>query len=98
MTVAVPLAVALAGRPWTQLAAFGVTPGPVALFTLGLLLLAERRTPWHLLAIPAMWSAIAGATAWLLGLWEDLMLPAAALAAIATAAWRNRRERKQGPD
>ena len=56
----------LLGRPWQQSEVFGILPDPTAIGTLGLLLLAEGRRRWALLAVPMLWCAIAGATLWAL--------------------------------
>jgi hypothetical protein len=86
-----PLLGWLLGREWSEAAAFGLTPCPTTLFTLGLLLLAER-TPWHLLVIPVLWSLIGAGTAWLLEVREDLSLLPAALLTLALM-FRSRRKR-----
>ncbi len=66
----------------------GLAPVPTTLFTLGVLLLVEGRTPWHLLAIPLAWSLIDGATAYVLGTLEDLVLPAAGIVVVGLVGWR----------
>ena len=83
----------LAGHGWPRAAVFGVAPAPVTIFTLGLLLLAERRTPVHLVAIPVLWTLVGGAAAWFLGIPEDLVLPLAGFLTLALAWWKNRRAR-----
>jgi hypothetical protein len=59
---------------WHQRAAFGVTPCSLALFTLGLLLLAEPRPPRRLWIVPLLWSMIGGTAAFLLGIVQDWVL------------------------
>ena len=86
-----PLLNLLAGHVWPQAPIFGVTPGPTTIFTIGLLLLAARRVPLSLMAIPVLWSVIGGATAWLLEIPEDIALPAAGIAGLGVAIWKNRR-------
>ena len=86
-----PLLGALAGHGWPRAALFGVAPCPTTIFTLGLLLLIEGRMPWHLIAIPVLWSLVGGTAVWLLGVPEDLALPLAGLAALGLALRRNRR-------
>ncbi|HEX7336769.1 MAG TPA: DUF6064 family protein [Gemmatimonadales bacterium] len=54
----------LAGRPWSQAEIFGIVPDPTVVGTLGLLLLAEGRRRWELMAVPLLWCAISGATLW----------------------------------
>lgn len=56
----------LQGRTWKQIELFGMTPDPTALGTLGVLLVLAPRPPWRWLLwpIPAVWCAIAAATAW----------------------------------
>ncbi|MDP3699348.1 MAG: DUF6064 family protein [Hylemonella sp.] len=64
-----PLAGLLAGRPWTQIELFGITPEPTALATVGLLLTA-RQPPGLLrgvlLIIPTLSLLVGAATLWLL--------------------------------
>jgi hypothetical protein len=69
----------------------GVAPGPTALFTLGLLLLAEGRPPWFLMVMPLLWCAVAGATAWALGVPDDWPLPVLGAAALGLAVLKHRR-------
>jgi hypothetical protein len=52
---------------------FGITPCPVTIFTLGMLLLA-RPMYWWLLAIPVLWSLVGGSAAFLLGVPQDWVL------------------------
>jgi hypothetical protein len=68
-----PLVGLLAGA-WHERAAFGVTPCPVALFTLGLLLLAEPRPPLRFWIVPLLWSLIGGTAAFMLGIVQDWVL------------------------
>lgn len=86
-----PLLGALAGHGWPRAALFGVAPCPTTIFTLGFLLLIEGRMPWHLIAIPVLWSLVGGTAVWLLGVPEDLALPLAGLAVLGLALRRNRR-------
>jgi hypothetical protein len=60
---------------------FGVTPCPVTIFTLGLLLLAAPMPRW-LLAIPFIWSLVGGSAAFLLGVPQDWVLLASGVAAL----------------
>jgi hypothetical protein len=77
----------LIGRPWTQAEIFGIAPDPTAVATLGLIAAADRPL-WHLYAVPLLWCAISGATLWTMGSPDALVLPAAALLAIALVAWK----------
>lgn len=86
-----PLTARVLGNGWPQAALFGVAPCPTAIFTLGVLLLAHDRTPWHLMAIPLLWALIGGTAPFLLGILEDLFLLAAGLIGAVMAALRNRR-------
>lgn len=89
--LAYPLLGWLAGRAWPEAAAFGVAPCPTTLFTLGVLLLARDRVPWHLLVLPLAWAVVGGSSAWLLEIPEDASLPAAGVLAAGLAVWKNRR-------
>ena len=55
------------------------------------LLLGAGRTPLHLALIPLLWTLIAGATAWILGIPQDLALPVVGIGAIVLILWKNRR-------
>jgi hypothetical protein len=88
-----PLADWLTGHGAGSLRIVGLAPTPTAAFTLGLLLLAQGRAPLHLAVIPLLWALVAGATAWILGIAQDLALPVAALAALALMLWKNLRAR-----
>lgn len=85
-----PLLGWLAGHGWPRSPVFGVTPCPTTIFTLGMLLMVQGRTPLHLTVIPLIWSLIGGSAAWLLAVPEDASLPLAALAAFALILWKNR--------
>src|SRR5262245_5198408 len=77
----------LIGRPWTQVELVGLAPDPTIVATLGVLIAAERPL-WHLAIVPLGWCAIAGATLWTMGSPDALLLPAAAVLAIALMAWK----------
>lgn len=64
----------LAGYSWPQWRLFGIAPGPTALFTLGVMLLAQCRARLMLAAIPVLWIAIETWSAWILGMPQDLAL------------------------
>lgn len=86
-----PLADWLSGYDWAGSRVVGLAPGPTAVFTLGMLLLVIGRTPLHLALIPLLWTLVAGATGWILGIPQDLVLPAAGIGAVVLIVWRNRR-------
>jgi hypothetical protein len=71
---------------------FGL-PCPTTIFTLGVLLWVKPRPPWILLAIPVAWAVIATGATRYFGVWEDAMLPLAALTAVALTLGRPRRSR-----
>lgn len=80
-----PLLGLLAGQDWASLRWVGAAPDPTVLLTLGLLLM-DRPIRWPLLAVPVLWSLVAGMTALSLDTPERLVLPAAALLAAIVAA------------
>jgi hypothetical protein len=88
--VVYPLLGWLAGHAWPRGAMFGVAPCPTTIFTMGLLLLTEGRTPPHLAIIPVLWALVGGSAVWLLGVPEDLALPIAGLSGLALILWKNR--------
>jgi hypothetical protein len=91
-TIAWPLADRLLGPGWSSVRLVGLAPAPTAVFTLGLLLLTQGRTPLYLTVIPLLWSLVGGATAWILGIRQDLALPVAGLCGFVLILWKNRRQ------
>jgi hypothetical protein len=89
-----PLADALLGQGWAVARVVGLAPGPTAAFTLGMLLLPAGRTTLHLGVIPLLWTLVAGATASILSIFQDLALPVAGIGAFALMLWKNRREKR----
>ena len=88
-----PLLGPLAGRSFTQSEYFGVAPDPTVAATLGVLLLASRRSV-VLMAIPLAWCAAAGAFQWAMRTPDALAMPlVAALTIVATALKHSRRAR-----
>jgi len=85
-----PLIGWLLGHGWPRAAMFGVAPTPLTIFTLGMPLLIEGRTPPQLAVIPVVWSLVGGTAAWFLGVTEDLALPVAGLGGLALILWKNR--------
>jgi len=79
------------GHGWPRTPVFGVAPCPMTIFTMGLVLLTDGRTPLHLVAIPVLWSLVGGTAAWFLGVAEDLALPVAGVGGLALILWHNRR-------
>jgi hypothetical protein len=87
-----PLGDGLFGRGWASARVVGLAPGPTAVFTLGMLLLTAGRTPLHLAIIPLLWTLVAGATAWILSIPQDLALPIVGVGAFALLLWKNRQQ------
>lgn len=77
-----PLVGSLAGHAYPAAPVFGVTPCPVTLFTLGVLLVGPQPVARHLLVIPALWAAVGGSAAFLLGVVQDWPLLIGGLAAV----------------
>jgi hypothetical protein len=87
-----PLIGPLLGRPWTQAEVFGIAPDPTAIATLGILLTADGRARWELLAIPVIWCVISSLTLWTMGS-PDAPMPALfACLAVLLAMWKPVRE------
>jgi hypothetical protein len=80
-----PMIAPITGRPWQQAEVFGIAPDPTVLGTLGLLLLAEGRPRWELLAVPVLWCVVSGATLWAMNSVEAWVPPAAALLVLAAS-------------
>lgn len=85
-----PLLGWLFGHAWPRAPMFGVTPCPMTIFTMGMLLLIAGRAPLHLAVIPVLWSLIGGTAVWFLGVTEDLALPVAGLGGLTMIVWKNR--------
>ena len=91
LALAWPLVDRLAGLGWQSERVVGLAPTPTVVLTLGLLLLVPGRTPWRLAIIPLLWTLIAGATAWILWIPQDLALPVVGVAAAGLLLRKNRR-------
>ena len=79
-----------------ELPAFGLTPCPVTMTTVGVLLLASSPVPRRLYIVPIAWAMLAGSAAGLLRMPQDwaLLLTPAALALVAGQEhFMNRRAR-----
>ena len=87
----VPAISIFADQSWDSVRLVGVAPGPTAVFTLGLFLLARGRVPLYLTVIPLLWTLLAGFTAWRLMIPEDLLSPLVGLGAAAAIVLKNRR-------
>jgi hypothetical protein len=68
----------------------GVFPCPTALFTLAVLVMAQRPAPKWLMAVPAFW-AVGGVVPFSWGILEDLGLVVLGILIIATIVHRDRR-------
>jgi hypothetical protein len=99
LALAWPLVDRLAGLSWQSERVVGLAPEPTTVLTLALLLLVAGRTPWRLAIIPLLWALIAGATAWILWIPQDLALPVVGVCAAGLLVWKNRRyaTRSRGP-
>lgn len=75
-----PALLLLRGAELVDAASFGL-PGTIALFTLGILMHADRPLPWTLLAAPMLWAAIS-----VLGVGGESIVHALGLLAAAIAA------------
>lgn len=67
---------------------FAIVADPTAMATLGLVLLAEGRARWELLAIPVLWCLLSAATLSAMAAPEAWIVLAAAAATVAAAALR----------
>jgi hypothetical protein len=83
-----PLVGILAGYQPASLPWFGVTPCPLVLFTLGILLLSAGAR-WWVWVVPLAWSLIGGTAAWLLGIAQDWPLLLSG-PAVVLALWQER--------
>ena len=81
-----PLLAPALGRGWPQSEVFGVAPDPTALATLGVVLAGGGPRRAALLAPPALWCLLSGATLWAMGSPEAPIVLAAPALAIALVA------------
>jgi hypothetical protein len=77
--VVYPILGYFAGHVYPEAPVFGVAPCPLAIFTLGVLLLVERDVSRWLVLIPLVWSFIGFFAAVSLGVYEDVGLLVAGL-------------------
>jgi Family of unknown function (DUF6064) len=91
LAVAWPLVDRLSGLSWQSERVVGLAPAPTTVLTLALLLLASGRAPLYLALIPLLWTLIAGVTAWILAIPQDLALPVVGLGSFGLLLWKNRR-------
>jgi uncharacterized protein DUF6064 len=74
-----PLVGMQAGATPSELPMFGVTPCPVTIFTLGMMLLTRLRPNSLMLTVPVLWSLVGGSAAILLRVPQDWPLLASGL-------------------
>lgn len=86
----------ITGHAYPRMPMFGITPCPVVLFTLGVLLLAKAPLPALLLMVPLLWSLVGGSAAFLLGVPQDWPLLASSVVAVFLLA-RGRRSHRVAP-
>lgn len=89
-----PLIGPLLGRPWAQVEVFGMAPDPTVTVTLAMLARPQRgRLSVALWPIPLLWCAANAATLWTMHDRDAWVMPAVAVAALASAlAPRRRRQ------
>ena len=87
-----PLLGIWAGHTYPSMPTFGVTPCPVTIFSLGLLLLTTAPIPRVLLIIPVLWSLVGGTAAFLLNVPQDWMLLFSGPIALAAILLRDRQQ------
>ena len=90
--VGYPLAGLALGHGYPNGPVFGLTPCPLVIFTLGLLLMS-RRAPRFVGIIPVLWAVVGTMAAFAFGIREDLTLGASALVWVAFALRFKRAER-----
>jgi hypothetical protein len=88
-----PLLGRLAGHVWPAVPSFGITPCPLTIATIGVLLLLPVRVHPVLLIVPLAWTVIGGSAAILLTVPQDWALPVAGVVGAAVLF----RQRAPGP-
>ncbi len=87
-TIAYPIWGWAAGHVYPAYPAFGVTPCPTTIFTIGMLLLGTWRAARWLLILPLLWAGVGGTAAAMLNVPQDLGLIAALLIVFVVVARR----------
>ena len=82
-----PVIGTLAGHSYPYLPIFGA-PCPTTIFTIGVLLLADRKVPLCLVAIPLIWSCIGVFAALSFGIVEDYGLILAGVGGTVLIIWK----------
>ena len=86
-----PLIGPLLGRPWGQVEVFGMAPDPTVTVTLAMLAKSQGdRLSVVLWPIPMLWCAASAATLWTMHDRDAWVMPAVAVAALATASLSRR--------
>jgi hypothetical protein len=83
--VAYPVLGLALGHRYPETPTFGL-PCPTTIFTIGLLMFAVPPMPRSVLVVPLLWSLVGASAAFLLGVYQDLGLLAAAAAAVVALA------------
>lgn len=90
-----PLIGIMTGHAYPEMPVFGVTPCPVTIFTLGMLLLTTNEIPRRLLVVPVIWSLVGGSAAILLYVPQDWLLLVSGIIVVALVAFQNRAVRRE---
>jgi hypothetical protein len=89
----------LLGRQYPATMTYGLMPGSVAVFTLGVALGARPAPRLLLMVPPLVWTLTTPFSIWMWGLWEDFALPCIGIVGIAgTLHWRYKLEGLQVKD
>jgi hypothetical protein len=88
-TILYPTIGVLTGHSYPAMPMFGVTPCPVTIFTLGMLLATVPPLSRWLLVIPFVWSLIGGSAAILLHVPQDWLLLVSGVIAVPPLAFRS---------
>lgn len=91
---AYPVIAPILGRSWRQAEVFGLAPDPTVIGTAGLLLMAEGRARWELLAVPLVWCLVSALTLWAMGSLEAILVAIAAVSVIIAAMLLSQDRRK----
>ena len=85
-----PLLGIVMGAHYFELPAFGLTPCPVTMTTVGALLLVSKPVPRRLYVIPITWALVGGSAAGLLRMPQDWILLLTPLLLVIVAAYEHR--------
>ena len=85
-----PLIGPIAGRSWTAVELFGITPDPTAIATMGIVIVSARRLNLTLLIVPLLWCLISAVTLWTMRSPDAIVLAFMLMLIPSLLVWKHR--------